>query len=62
MLQTRDGEAGETGRQVDEVAAWGAGLAGVHARVATRFRRAEQRRRALAYLRGLLHAVERKNA
>jgi SRSO17 transposase len=51
----------ETGRQVEEVATWGAGLAAVHARVAGRFRRAEPRRRALAYLHGLLHPVERKN-
>jgi SRSO17 transposase len=36
-------------------------LDAVHARVAPRFARAEPRRRALAYLRGLLSAVERKN-
>ena len=51
----------ETVRQVDEVVTWGAELDGVHARVAARFRRAEPRRRALAYLHGLLHPVERKN-
>ena len=42
-------------------AAWAAGLDGLHARVAPRFARAEPRWRALAYLRGLLGAVTRKN-
>src|SRR5436305_3145952 len=40
---------------------WAAGLDALHARVARRFARAEPRRRALAYLRGLLSPVERKN-
>jgi SRSO17 transposase len=43
------------------VAAWAAGLEAVHRRIAPRFARAEPRQRALAYLRGLLHPVERKN-
>ena len=53
--------------RVDEQAAvaeahgWAAGLEALHARIAPRFRRAEPRRRALSYLRGLLHPVERKN-
>ncbi|HEX2516955.1 MAG TPA: IS701 family transposase, partial [Chloroflexota bacterium] len=42
---------------MDEVATWGAGLAGVHAG----FRRPEPRRTALAYLHGRLHRRERKN-
>jgi SRSO17 transposase len=46
---------------VRAVATWGKGLEAVHARVAPRFARAEPRRRALAYLRGLLSPVERKN-
>ncbi len=46
---------------LDEVAAWGRGLSAIHARIAPRFRRAEPRRRALAYLRGLTSPVERKN-
>src|SRR5437763_8169034 len=46
---------------LDEVAAWGRGLSAMHARIAPRFRRAEPRRRALAYLRGLTSPVERKN-
>jgi SRSO17 transposase len=47
--------------EVGTVATWAAGLDAVHARVAPRFARAEPRRRALAYLRGLLSPVERKN-
>src|SRR5438067_13222407 len=37
------------------------GLEALHARVGRRFARAEPRRRALAYVRGLLSPVERKN-
>jgi SRSO17 transposase len=40
---------------------WAADLDVLHARIAPRFRRAEPRRRALAYLRGLLSPVERRN-
>jgi SRSO17 transposase len=46
---------------LEEVAAWGRGLGALHARIAPRFGRAEPRRRALAYLRGLTSPVERKN-
>jgi SRSO17 transposase len=46
---------------LDEVAAWGRGLGALHARIGARFRRAEPRRRALAYLRGLTSPVARKN-
>ena len=46
---------------VATVTAWAAGLEGLHARIAPRFARPEPRRRALAYLRGLLSPVERKN-
>ena len=46
---------------LEEVAAWGRGLGVLHARIAPRFGRAEPRRRALAYLRGLTSPVERKN-
>jgi SRSO17 transposase len=48
----------------DAVAAaqrWAAGLDALQARIAARFRRAEPRRRVLAYLRGLLSPVARKN-
>jgi SRSO17 transposase len=46
---------------IQEVQAWAAGLDALHARIAGRFARAEPRRRALAYLRGLLGNVGRKN-
>jgi SRSO17 transposase len=46
---------------IEEVQAWAAGLQALHARIAGRFARAEPRRRALAYLRGLLGNVTRKN-
>jgi hypothetical protein len=50
-------EAGD----IEEVQAWAAGLQALHARIAGRFGRAEPRRRVLAYLRGLLGNVGRKN-
>src|SRR5262249_53836020 len=40
---------------------WRAGLEGLHARIAHRFRRVEVRQRAQRYLAGLLGPVERKN-
>ena len=53
--------AGPPPVEVGTVEAWAEGLEILHARVAPRFVRAEPRRRALAYLRGLLGPVERKN-
>src|ERR687884_775974 len=44
-----------------EVRGWAGGLDAVLGRIAPRFARAEPRRRASAYLRGLLAPVERKN-
>src|SRR4051794_41151839 len=46
---------------VAEVQNWAAGLEEVHARIARAFTRAEPRARVLAYLRGLLGQLERKN-
>jgi hypothetical protein len=46
---------------LEEVQVWATGLQVLHARIAGRFARAEPRRRALAYLRGLLGNVTRKN-
>ena len=54
-------EANEAAADIEEVQAWAAGLEALHARIAGRFARAEPRRRALAYLRGLLGNVGRKN-
>lgn len=45
-----------------EVEAWAAGLEEVHARIAGRFARSEPRKRVLAYVRGLLAPLERKNS
>ena len=46
---------------VAEVRDWAVGLEEVHARIAGAFARAEPRARVLAYLRGLLGQLERKN-
>jgi SRSO17 transposase len=51
--------AGEVQREAVE--GWRAGLDGLHARIAARFRRPEVRARARRYLAGLLERVERKN-
>jgi len=47
---------------VAEVEEWAAGLALLHARIAPRFARSEPRERVLAYVRGLLAPLERKNS
>ena len=44
-----------------EAARWAKGIEEVHRRIESRFYRSEPRRRALAYLKGLLSPVERKN-
>jgi len=46
---------------VAEVAGWAAGLEKVHERIPSRFSRSEPRERVVAYLRGLLAPLERKN-
>src|SRR5215210_2396319 len=46
---------------VCDVQDWSVGLAELHARIAPRFARSEQRRRVLAYLQGLLSPIKRKN-
>ncbi len=46
---------------LEDVDGWAAELAALHVRIAPRFARPEPRRRALAYLRGLLSPAERKN-
>jgi SRSO17 transposase len=54
-------EVDQAAAGIEEVRAWAAGLDALHARIAGRFARAEPRRRVLAYLRGLLGPVGRKN-
>src|SRR5260370_7293721 len=46
---------------LSEVCGWAQALARLHARIAPRFARPEPRRRALAYLQGLMSSIERKN-
>src|SRR5258708_18080925 len=46
---------------VAEVGDWAGELEALHARIAPRFERAEPRRRALAYRKGVLSHAERKN-
>jgi SRSO17 transposase len=53
--------AADEAADIQEVRAWAAGLDALHARIAGRFARAEPRRRVLAYLRGLLGNITRKN-
>ena len=45
----------------EDVLDWAEGLQALHRRIAGRFGRREPRQRALAYLKGLLGSVERKN-
>ena len=52
---------GQTVLEQEDVLEWAAGLQALHERIAGRFGRREPRRRALAYLKGLLGSVERKN-
>src|SRR5256885_7320834 len=44
-----------------DICRWAQALARLHARIAPRFARPEPRRRALAYLQGILSSIERKN-
>jgi SRSO17 transposase len=50
-----------TVRALQQVQDWAAGLDELHQRIAARFKRAEPRQRVLAYLRGLLSSLDRKN-
>ena len=47
--------------ELEEVEAWACGLEAVHSLIAARFGRREPLQRALAYLKGLLSPLERKN-
>jgi SRSO17 transposase len=61
---TQTGESADTIQrdvELQEVTAWAVGLEAMHARIAHHFVRSESRGRALAYLKGLLGNVERKN-
>jgi SRSO17 transposase len=51
----------EMGTTTTEAKQWAQGLSSLGQRIGGRFARAEPRRRALAYLQGLLSPLERKN-
>src|SRR5262245_38519201 len=53
---------GTTGVTTGAVQQWATALEGLRERLGRRFTRAEPRRRAVAYVRGLLSPVERKNS
>ncbi len=61
MDTARSGTTADAADSVTEVARWGAALDALHTRLGPRFARSEMRQRALAYLRGLLSPLERKN-
>jgi SRSO17 transposase len=54
--------SGEVEQAEQQARAWADGLVELHERIGGRFGRVEPRRRALAYLQGLLSQVERKNS
>lgn len=54
--------SGEVEQVEKQARVWADGLVELHQRIGGRFGRVEPRRRALAYLRGLLSQVERKNS
>jgi SRSO17 transposase len=61
-MQTVDSAGNcQDGVDLHEVNTWAAGLEAIHARISRHFVRSEPRQRALAYLKGLLGNVERKN-
>src|SRR5216117_140966 len=51
----------EAGTSCSQIGRWAQALTHLHARIATRFARPEPRRRALAYLQGIISSTERKN-
>jgi SRSO17 transposase len=57
----QDARSGQDQAALAEVAAWAAGCEAIQARMAPRLTRPEPRQRALAYLKGLLSPIERKN-
>src|SRR5712692_11786250 len=61
MKQSQDTIPREAKTTPIDVYRWAYALTRLHARIAPRFARLEPRRRALAYLQGLLSCIERKN-
>ena len=61
MKQPQHTTFAETRTTLTHLVQWAHLLTQLHARIASHFARPEPRRRALAYLQGLLSCVERKN-
>jgi hypothetical protein len=61
MKSSQDTTRRELGTTKSQVAEWAQAFMQLHARIAPHFARSEPRRRALAYLQGLLRSIERKN-
>src|SRR5260370_19149357 len=61
MKPSQDTTFHEAETTTAEIVRWVQALWDLHARIAPRFARPEPRRRALAYLQGLLSSIERKN-
>ncbi len=61
MKQSQHMTSSEAKTTLTDVCRWAHALTRLHARITPRFARPEPRRRALAYLQGILSATERKN-
>src|SRR5438876_9658848 len=61
MKQSQQMTSSEAKTTLTDVCRWAHALTCLHARIALRFARPEPRRRALAYLQGIVSATERKN-
>jgi SRSO17 transposase len=61
MKPSQDTTLNEATTTPTEVVQWAQALTDLHTRIAPRFARAEPRRRALAYLQGIMSSLERKN-
>ncbi len=61
MKQSQHTTPSEAKTTPTDVCRWAHALTRLHARIAPRFARPEPRRRALAYLQGVLSSIERKN-
>src|SRR5256712_12445106 len=61
MKPSQQMTSSEAKTTLTDVCRWAHALTRLHARIAPRFVRPEPRRRALAYLQGIVSSVERKN-
>src|SRR6266700_1476687 len=61
MKQSQQITLAGTKTSILDVCRWGQELERLHARIAPRFARPQPRQRALAYLKGIIGSIERKN-